>query len=100
MKLSELTNEQLRVIAEHYPEWLAKHRYLPNYAEPDVPDEIEKLLKEAPQMTREKLKALIDEQANDVWLWLIAETVTEAYLQRELRKLHDAIEKLLMEVEE
>lgn len=38
------------------------------------------------------IKAVIEEQANDEGLWFIAETITEAYLQRALRRLHAAIE--------
>ncbi len=52
MKLSELTDAQLRVIAEHRPEWCADNRpellaeHRPDWVEPDLPAEIEKLLKE------------------------------------------------------
>lgn len=33
-----------------------------------------------------------DEQAKDEGLWFVAETVTEAYLQAALRRLHATIE--------
>ena len=36
---------------------------------------------------------LVDEQGKDEGLWFIAESVTEALLQQELRKLHAAVEK-------
>lgn len=35
---------------------------------------------------------LVNEQAEDEGLWFVAETVTEAYLMRNLRELHSAIE--------
>ena len=38
------------------------------------------------------IRALVDEQAEDAGLWFDAETVNEAYLQKELRRLHAAIE--------
>ena len=40
----------------------------------------------------EKIKSLVDEQANDEGLWFAAETAAEAYLQSALRRLHEAIE--------
>lgn len=43
----------------------------------------------------EKLKALVDlvnEQSEDDALWCIADRISEAYLQQELRKLHTSIE--------
>jgi len=36
---------------------------------------------------------IVNEQAEDDGIWFIAETITEAYLQRELRRLHAAVEK-------
>jgi len=36
---------------------------------------------------------LVDRQAKDEGIWFLAETVTEAYLQQELRKLHDVVER-------
>ena len=39
-----------------------------------------------------KIRALVDEQAEDEGLWFQATTVTEAYLQQELRRLHGVIE--------
>ncbi len=38
------------------------------------------------------LKTIVEKQAEDEGLWFISETVPEAYLQLELRKLHAAIE--------
>lgn len=46
-------------------------------------------------MTKEKLKNLIENQANDEGLWFNAETASEGYLQQELRKLHSAVETFL-----
>ena len=37
-------------------------------------------------------KAIVDEQASDERLWFLAERITEAVLQAELRRLHAAIE--------
>lgn len=43
------------------------------------------------------LRALVVEQAEDEGLWAVhllgTQPITEAYLQQELRKLHDAVEK-------
>jgi hypothetical protein len=36
---------------------------------------------------------VVNAQAEDQGLWFIAETAAEAYLQQELRKLHDAVEQ-------
>jgi len=38
------------------------------------------------------MRSLVNKQAEDEGLWFIAETAPEAYLQKELRKLHVAIE--------
>ena len=43
-------------------------------------------------VTLEALKAMVAEQAEDEGLWFDAQYVTEAYLQQELRRLHEAIE--------
>ena len=45
-------------------------------------------------MTPEELRALADAQAEDEGLWFPARTAPEAYLQQELRRLHDAVERL------
>ena len=46
-------------------------------------------------MTLVELRALVDAQAEDPALWFFpARTAPEAYLQQELRRLHDAIEHL------
>jgi hypothetical protein len=42
----------------------------------------------------EKLRALVDEQAEDEGLWFIDCTCSEAYLQAALRRLHAEIEAL------
>lgn len=36
---------------------------------------------------------LVVEQARDSGIWFVAQTITEAYLQSELRKLHAAVEQ-------
>jgi hypothetical protein len=43
-------------------------------------------------MDMTRIKTLVDEQANDPGLWFQAQTASEAYLQQELRRLHEAIE--------
>jgi hypothetical protein len=45
------------------------------------------------ERVRNPLLALVDAQAEDDGLWFMAEHATEAYLQRALRHLHDAIER-------
>jgi len=35
---------------------------------------------------------VVNEQADDEGLWFVAETITEDYLQRALRRLHAAVE--------
>ena len=40
----------------------------------------------------DKARALVAQQAEDEGLWFVAVTASEAYLQRELRRLHAAIE--------
>ena len=42
-----------------------------------------------------KVRKLVDAQAEDEGLWFMAKYATEAYLQSELRKLHDAVETFL-----
>lgn len=41
------------------------------------------------------LSKIIDKQAEDEWLWFVAETVAEAYVQRELRIIHRRAERLV-----
>jgi hypothetical protein len=43
-------------------------------------------------MDEAKIKALVEEQARDDGCWFNAQTCAEAYLQRQLRLLHAAIE--------
>ncbi len=43
-------------------------------------------------MDEAKIKALVEKQADDEGCWFVAQTVTEAYLQSQLRLLHAAIE--------
>jgi hypothetical protein len=45
----------------------------------------------------ERALALVDQQANDDGLWFAAQTAPEAYLQQELRKLHAAIEGIVLD---
>ncbi len=40
-----------------------------------------------------RLRALVSQQAEDEGLWFEAATAPEAYLQQELRKLHQAVEE-------
>ena len=39
-----------------------------------------------------RIRAVMDEQAEDEGLWFEAQTITEAYLQQKLRRLHAVIE--------
>jgi len=41
-----------------------------------------------------RLKKLVARQAKDDGLWFVAQYITEAYLQKALRLLHEAIERL------
>jgi hypothetical protein len=41
-----------------------------------------------------ELCALVNEQAHNGRLWFIAATVSEAYLQQELRRLHQEVERV------
>ena len=43
-------------------------------------------------MSKEQLKKIVDEQAEDEGLWFDPVYVTEDYLQKALRRLHAAIE--------
>ena len=43
-------------------------------------------------MDEKKIKQLVDQQANDVCLWLPYQGLPLQYLQRELRRLHAVIE--------
>lgn len=42
-----------------------------------------------------RLAALVAEQAEDDGCWFVAERVCEAYLQQELRRLHEAAEAVI-----
>jgi hypothetical protein len=42
--------------------------------------------------TTESPITVVNEQAEDGGLWFVAETITEDYLQRALRRLHAAVE--------
>ena len=42
----------------------------------------------------EKIKAVVLRQAEDKGLWFISQTASEAYLQQELRELHEEIERI------
>lgn len=46
------------------------------------------------------LVALVDRQAEDDGIWFIARTAPEAYLQQQLRLLHQAVEQLAIDIEE
>ncbi len=43
----------------------------------------------------ENIRTLVDEQAEDEGLWFEAATAPEAYLQQELRRLHEAVERAI-----
>lgn len=43
------------------------------------------------------LKELVDRQVRDEGLWFMAQYCSEGYLQRELRRLHEACERLWRE---
>ena len=43
-------------------------------------------------MDEEKIKAVVERQANDEGCWFIPQTCAEDYLQQRLRELHAAIE--------
>lgn len=45
-----------------------------------------------------KIQKVVDEQAEDEGLWFFAETAPEAYLMKELRRLHAVIEKVTKNV--
>jgi hypothetical protein len=45
-------------------------------------------------MNIERLKKLVSKQAEDEGLWFVAQYASEAYLQRALRLLHGAVERL------
>jgi hypothetical protein len=44
-----------------------------------------------------RIQAVVNEQAEDDGLWFINVSITEAYLQQELRKLHEVIEQAVNE---
>lgn len=48
-------------------------------------------------LSRREARAIVDEQAEDDGLWFVAETAAEDYLQRALRRLHEAIEGVSQE---
>ncbi len=43
----------------------------------------------------DKIRELVNKQAEDEGLWFIAETASEAYLQQHLRRLHSLIESII-----
>lgn len=47
---------------------------------------------EALEKEREKLEAVVAEQAADDGLWFQTDSIVEAYFQQELRRLHEIIE--------
>ena len=85
-KLRELEAKARHPQAVHYDgaNW-AWTSYLHNNALPII----EALVKE-----REELVNIVDRQAEDYGLWFEAITAPEAYLQRELRRLHSAVDAL------
>lgn len=60
---------------------------------------IRNLIQSRESQIREKIKPVIDlvnQQAEDEGLWFVAKTAPEAYLQKELRKLHAVIEDQIL----
>jgi len=47
---------------------------------------------ESLKLRMEVIRAVVDSQAEDDGLWFISETITESYLQSQLRWLHEVIE--------
>lgn len=47
------------------------------------------------ETTKTALRQLVERQANDEGLWFVAQTAPEGHLQRELRRLHSAVEAVL-----
>jgi len=45
-----------------------------------------------PEERLKRIKALVDEQAEDEGLWFEPENITEDYLQQALRRLHAVVE--------
>lgn len=54
-------------------------------------DEVRKEL-ETTQCQLSKIRALVDDQADDEGLWYIPDRASEAYIQQEFRKLHALVE--------
>ncbi len=73
----------------------ALSRFIVGRRAPEVPkevnDDLEVIFKAARKVAN--LQIIVDEQAEDVGLWFVAQTASEAYLQQELRRLHAAIEE-------
>jgi hypothetical protein len=44
-----------------------------------------------------RIQAVVNEQADDDGLWFVARSISEAYLQEELRRLHAVIEQAVHE---
>lgn len=42
-----------------------------------------------------EVKKILDEQANDEGLWFIPATCPEAYLQQELKRLHETVGRFI-----
>ncbi len=51
--------------------------------------------KELERMMEQSLRDMVNNQAKDGGLWFDSTTVSEAYLQQELQKLHDLVEQFL-----
>ncbi|MFB3111013.1 MAG: hypothetical protein ACE10G_03170 [Gemmatimonadales bacterium] len=57
-------------------------------------DEIERLRAENAGLSEhhKRITGVVDSQAEDAGIWFVAQTAPEAYLQQELRRLHQTIE--------
>lgn len=49
-------------------------------------------------MTLEEIQKIVSKQAADDGIWFCAITASEEYLQKQIRKLHYAIEEYIAEV--
>lgn len=94
-------NEDKSVECERLREALENIKAIPvestdfhEYATLKVINKIAKAALDGPRITVKELKAIVDNQAEDMGLWFMARTASEAYLQDGLRKFHAAIEAL------
>ena len=89
----ELTTEDLKEYAEETGYGIACYRG-GDWPEDWSRSSLLSLIERIAALTTERDEALrvVNEQANDEGLWFVATKAPEAYLQKELRRLHAAIE--------